>query len=347
MAGGFSAGADGTGPNTYVGRVETPAAGRTLNPASNLLVSGWAADTTASGWAGFDAVAVYNGSRESGTKLADGSVGLTRTDIADAFGPNFLHSGFSAVVPASTLSGLTPGPLSLRVYLHTPNKGWWYRGVNNVTLAATPVLAFPTDPIVTFTHPIDGEIITQRQTNNKYSLSGFALDRNPPIPGGNPGGGASGCHCGISTVFEYVDLLPGQVGYTPAQNDLGVGNVGPCGIGCGFGPLVNNATKAYGGPAIDYRDNTMGNGGTHNPGYSYVTANYGSQFNLSGFSFSINPAGYNAALAPSGQNLQPNMFHTFYAVATSSITGKISIASVHLFIRQTPSNTNKSSIRNP
>jgi hypothetical protein len=343
--GSWTGGGDASGANTYVGRIEAPANRRSVNQGSNLLVSGWAADTTAQGWAGFDMMSVYSGTRESGTKLADGAVGLTRTDISDAFGPNFAKSGFSAVVPASALANLSTGATNLNVYLHTPNKGWWYKSVA-INLTAAPTLAFPTDPIVTFTRPIDGEIITERQVNNKYTVSGFALDRNPPAPGQNPGGGASGCHCGIASVLMYIDATPGMPGYTPTQNDLGVGNVGPCGIGCGFGPLVNNCFKCYGGPAIDFSDRTNGTG-TSNPGYSYVTANYGPQFDLSGFAFSINPAAYNSALPPSGQNIQPNMFHTLYAVATSSITGRVSVAKVTFYIRGTPSNENKSSIRNP
>jgi len=337
LAGAWSAGSDGTGPNTYVGRVETPRQGQSLTNGSNLLVSGWAVDTSASGWAGIDAMSVYVGTREAGTKLADGAVGLNRPDVADGLGPQFMTAGFSAVVPGGTLSGLPVGPLSLSVYLHTPNKGWWFKTVN-ASLQAPTVLAFPSDPIVTFVHPIAGEIITQRQKNNKYTLSGFALDRNPPGTGQNPGGNASGCHCGVGSVFMYMDLRPGMPGYVPAVNDLGNGAGGtPCGIGCGFGPVVNNyATHSE--PAVDLYDTTQGRQGGTGPGFSYVTAQYGTQFDLSGFSYSIDPAAYNPNAPSSSSNLQPNMFHTVYAVATSSVTGKISIATTTFYIRGTPSN---------
>jgi hypothetical protein len=316
--------------------VESPRPGQSAKMGSNLLVSGWAADTTAQGWAGIDMMQVVSGTLPSGTKLADGIVGLPRPDVSEALGATFAKSGFSAVVPASALGKLSVGSVALSVYLHTPSKGWWYKTVN-VSLVAAPVLAFPSDPIITFTHPLSGEIITQRQVNNKYSVQGYALDRNPPSPGQNPGGGASGCHCGISTVFMYLDAMPGMPGYTPATNDLGVGNVGPCGIGCGFGPVVNNGTvgiggSKHGGPAVDYGD--TGQGGQYQ-GFAYDTAQYGSQFDLSGWSFSINPNSYNPSMPVSSSNIQPNMFHTFYAVASSSITGKVSVATADLYIRGT------------
>lgn len=326
----WTAGPDASGANTYVGRVETPRARQSINAGANLLVSGWAADTTAQGWAGFDMVQVYSGTRQNGTKLADGTVGLSRPDVAEALGSGFQNAGFSAVVPASALSNLPTGALTMNVYLHTASKGWYYRTIS-ASLAAAPVLAYPSDPIITFTRPLAGEIITQRQKNSKYSLSGFALDRNAPAPGQNPGGGASGCHCGVASVFMYLDKMPGQPGYTPAQNDLGVGNVGPCGIGCGFGPLVNNAAGRS--PAVDWGD--VQGSKPPQPNLSYVTAQYGPQFNLSGFSVSVNPNAYNPNLPLSSSNIPPDMFHTIYAVATSSITGKTSVATTSLFIRST------------
>jgi hypothetical protein len=78
-SGAWTGASDAQGANTYIGRVESPRAGQTVQAGSNLLVSGWAVDTTAQGWAGFDQMQVYNGDRANGgTKLADGSVGLSR-----------------------------------------------------------------------------------------------------------------------------------------------------------------------------------------------------------------------------------------------------------------------------
>jgi hypothetical protein len=175
IAGGWTAGPDATGANTYVGRVEAPRAGQTVQSGANLLVSGWAADTTAQGWSGFDQMQVYNGARDNGgTKLADGSVGQNRPDVADALGANFLKSGFSAIVPSSALTG---GTTNLFVYLHTASKGWWYRTVS-VNTQAPVSLEFPTDPVVVIGKPTDGSIITTKQVLNRYVIVGYALDRN-------------------------------------------------------------------------------------------------------------------------------------------------------------------------
>jgi hypothetical protein len=113
-----------------------------------LLVSGWVADTTAQGWAGIDQVQAWNGDMASGgTKLADGSVGLPRPDISDAIGGNYLNSGFSMVVPTSVLTTLAGGNTDLRMYIHTPSKGWWYR-VASINAIAPATLPYPNDPVV-------------------------------------------------------------------------------------------------------------------------------------------------------------------------------------------------------
>ena len=44
--------------------------------------AGWAADTTAAGWAGISGVEVWNSAKDKGgTKLSTGSVGLGRPDV--------------------------------------------------------------------------------------------------------------------------------------------------------------------------------------------------------------------------------------------------------------------------
>src|SRR5579859_6627839 len=121
VLGSWLAGPDGKGSSTIVGRIESPRTRATVNNASNLLVSGWAADTTASGWAGIDGVEVWSGAsdKSGSTKLATGTVGLSRSDIGDALGSSFTNSGFSVVVKAGSLQGLM-GAQTLFVYLHTP-----------------------------------------------------------------------------------------------------------------------------------------------------------------------------------------------------------------------------------
>ncbi|MBV9577866.1 MAG: hypothetical protein JO057_04670 [Chloroflexi bacterium] len=174
MTGVWAAGPGAVGPDTYIGVLESPRAGANVKSGASVLVSGWAADTTSSCWSGFDQVQVYAGDRTNGgTKLANGTVGLNRPDVGDAFGGNSGTAGFVATVPASALA---PGQPDLFVYLHTPNKGWWYKDVSlNVSTQAG--LQYPTDPIVVWTNPCCGEQISSQQfgATQEYVLAGYAL----------------------------------------------------------------------------------------------------------------------------------------------------------------------------
>ena len=66
---------------------------------------------------------------------------------------------------------MQPGGVTLYVYIHTPNKGSWYRTVQG-TLVQAPVLPYPSDPIVVIAKPQEGTNITQRQLFNKFQNSG-------------------------------------------------------------------------------------------------------------------------------------------------------------------------------
>jgi hypothetical protein len=318
----FTAGPDATGDNTYIGRVETPRVGQSLQGGANVLVSGWAADTTAQGWAGFDKMQVYNGKRDSGgTMVAEGSVGLNRPDVADFLGGSFLKSGFSAVIPANTLA---TGSDTLNVYLHTADKGWWYKSVAVNQQAVVP-LEFPDDPVVQWLRPNDGDIITNEQfgSTNVYVLSGFALDRNPQrnpnglpktnVPGGGPG------NVGITGVNVYIDLLPGMPGYDPNVNNLGPTGQPSIAIGSTDTPsnhnIIQNGCSVFGGPI------TFCRGGVS------VTASFGPDFTFAGWVKNWDQ-----------RAVQPDMFHTLYAVATSSITGKTNTASVSVYVKSIASN---------
>ena len=59
--GAWVAGVEATGASTIIGRIEAPRARQSVKSGANLLVSGWAADTTASGWSGIDGVEVWSG----------------------------------------------------------------------------------------------------------------------------------------------------------------------------------------------------------------------------------------------------------------------------------------------
>jgi hypothetical protein len=316
--GSWLAGPDASGSSTIIGRVEAPRAGQNLNPGTSLLVTGWAADTTAQGWAGFDGVEVWAGAKDKGgTKLATGSVGLSRPDIAEAIGGYYKNSGFSAVVPGSTMSNLPAGATNLYVYLHTPGKGTWYRTVST-TLLAPLALQFPNDPVVWIAKPQDGINITQKQVTQSYSFTGVALDRNPlssvqnnlaqlpPGAGQSLGAGCPGCTgntnnwytshtgAGVSSITAYIDA-------PPAKNDLTAPALfgAPC-AACIQGVSILVSNKGF--------RNVQGK-----PQGSVISQNYGPQYRFAGWSITINPA----ILAPGP--------HTLYVIATSSITGKQSI----------------------
>lgn len=315
--GSWLAGPDGKGASTIVGRIESPRVRQNVNNAANVLVSGWAADTTAAGWAGIDGVEVWSGAKDKGgAKLVTGTPALARSDIGDALGRTFSNSGFTAVIPASAWSGTNPGPATLYVYLHTPDKGTWYRSVAvkvastvGVNAATGVPLAFPTDPMLVIARPQEGMNITQKQKNSKFSFSGIALDRNPitdpniqltgpGCPACTGAGGAIGTQyrgAGISSITAYIDT-------PPAKGDNSVfGNFGtPC-AGC-----VQNVNILV-----------SGLGSLNRPGQvqgSIISRQFGSQFDFSGWSIAINPT-----------TLSPGP-HTLYVTATSSVTGSLNAA---------------------
>ncbi|MBV8719296.1 MAG: hypothetical protein JOZ65_29855 [Chloroflexi bacterium] len=331
LTGGWLAGPDAAGNNTYVGRLETPRAKQNVADGANLLVSGWAADTTATGWSGFDQVQIYNGDRtKGGTKLADGTVGLARPDIGDVLGSSFGKSGFSAVVRAGALPA---GADSLYVYLHTPDKGWWYK-TTSVTQAAPVALQFPTDPIVDIFKPNGGQIITTKQFGGtqEYVVSGFALDRNPQS---NPSGPnktnspfAGPGNVGIQSVTLYIDLLPGQPGYNPDVNLLQGQSGGPASPAV-LAVLPNDVRVGY--DPCQFR----GASKFCQSGMS-LTANYGPNYTFSGWVSFLNQ-----------RVLQPDSWHTLYAVALSSVTpGKTSTASATFYLKSYPSDHAPCSLTN-
>jgi len=317
----WTAGPDAKGSNTIIGRVEAPTRTQNVAAGASMLVSGWAADTTAQGWAGISGVEVYSGAKDKGgTKLATGTVGLTRTDVADIIGPTFAKSGFSATVPASALSKLTPGAVTLYVYVNTPDKGSYYRTAPFTLGAPLPALEFPNDPIITIARPQEGMNVTQKQFNNRFTIQGFALDRNSPL---NPasqtvglanglkesllGPGCNGCanpnvkSAGISQIQVFMDgpklpngrPAPGAVNlYAFANNNSGTD---ACGAGCLYSrvPVSNNGRST-----------------------SWISREYGDAFDFAGFSLPVNWLNY-----------EPGS-HTLYVYARSAVTGKETVATV-------------------
>jgi hypothetical protein len=88
-----------------------------------LTIAGWALDRSATSGTGIDHVLVY-ANRLPDAESAVGTMtfvgvaeyGLPRPDIANAFGPQFVNSGFRL-----TVSGLAPGFYRFAVYAHNVN----------------------------------------------------------------------------------------------------------------------------------------------------------------------------------------------------------------------------------
>jgi hypothetical protein len=255
---------------------------------------------------------VYNGDKANGgTKLADGQVGLSRPDVAAFLGPNYQNSGFSAVVPAGSI---TNSNATLFVYLHTASKGWWYQSLA-VNQAQAAALQFPNDPIVDISLPCCNEEITTKQFLDRLVIVGFALDRNPVTDPGNQtflaGPVAGPGEAGIRSVTVYLDAMPGMPGYNPATNLI-------CTAGLGIEDLANNHGPAP-GPV-----HTASN-------FPDITRVYGPQFEFAGWVTTWDT-----------RTGQPDTWHTIYAVARSSIqcTGsaitscKSNYASTQIYLKQ-------------
>src|SRR5207237_5943816 len=121
-------------------------------------------DTSAQGWAGADDVQAFLGPMDSGTLLAQGTVGLNRPDVASALGnPFWAAAGWTATFDTGKLM---PGQDTLSVYLHAPGKGWWSQQVtvsvgqgSGELLAPAPAIQGP-PPVLTITSPRDGDYVS-------------------------------------------------------------------------------------------------------------------------------------------------------------------------------------------
>jgi len=204
---GWAPGPGASGDDTYVGFIDQPAPGGGVS--APFEVRGWAVDQTAQGWSGIDQVQVFNGAMDQGGQLlATGIVGLDRPDVSDALGnPFFSASGFDAVVPAGALP---PGPTTLNVYVHAPEKGWWQQQLSvqlqpqgsaplqpQAQAQPQPVSRqFSDDPLIVVQAPVPDTIVDfDRQV---LDVNGIAIDRNAPV---NAGVGGSG----VSHVTVYLD----------------------------------------------------------------------------------------------------------------------------------------------
>jgi hypothetical protein len=267
-------------------------------------------------------MAVYdNPIDQGGRKLADGTVGLPRPDVAMALGnPSWRNSGFAAVVTADTLSNVSAGPLTVYTYLHAPNKGWWFH-TGTVGLDPPPApLTYTEDPLINIAQPQNGQDVSQSQrfapwvtffNSNRFPIAGFALDRNA-VAAGNVGPFRSG----VCRIQIYIDG-PRGVGSVVGGNPNASGNV-EIGIGgSGFGALSGGAPTKGGTPWV------LGHPVDQ---FSHMTDQYGPQYTTAGWAVLFNPSSLSLGT------------HKVYAYALSCGTGTqtgVTIQGLQLFINPT------------
>ena len=181
---GWNPGPGAAADNTYDGFIDAPRGGDTVPGGGSFAVAGWFVDRTAQGWAGADDVQVWSGTMAGGGQLlARALFAQSRPDVASVTGnPFWAASGFVAAVPGSSLGA---GSQTLNVYVHTPGKGWWYRGVTvtgggagssaaaaapSGAAPAAPALA-PGTPSTTVSQPTNNQNVS---TRSDYSIEGNA-----------------------------------------------------------------------------------------------------------------------------------------------------------------------------
>jgi hypothetical protein len=114
------------GDDTFDGYIDAPTAGAQLSGQGALQLAGWFVDTSAQGWAGADDVEIFLGlMNDGGVPVGHAFIAEPRPDVAAALGnPYWSASGWSALVPQSALAD---GANLLTVYVHAPEKGWWFK----------------------------------------------------------------------------------------------------------------------------------------------------------------------------------------------------------------------------
>jgi hypothetical protein len=209
----WSPGPNASGDDTYAGFIDSPVSGVTVTPNSTITIRGWAVDQTAVGWSGIDDVQVYLGLQDQGgTLLVHANVGVRRDDVASATGNGYwANSGFTA---SFAETGLSIGPNTVTVYLHTPDKGSWFKQLQ-LTVPAPPDRPFADDPLL-IVRTADPSLDVA-QVTPQLLLTGYAIDRNMPL---NLQLGVAGS--GVSVVMAYLD--------------------GPRNGGAGAGTFAGNAT---------------------------------------------------------------------------------------------------------
>jgi hypothetical protein len=215
------AGQNAVGEDTFAGFIDTPVSGSTITRNSKVVVQGWVVDRTAVGWTGVDSVQIYLGlPDQGGSLLAPASIGQRRDDVAAALG-NAAWAG-AGFVASFADNGLVAGTNALTVYVHTPDRGWWYKQVE-VHVDPLPDIAYADDPLLVIREIVPSLDVTQSTPN--LTLRGYAIDRNLPL---NKVLGVGGS--GVSRIQFYLDG-PRQTGTFLGNPTLGSNNREATGFG--------------------------------------------------------------------------------------------------------------------
>jgi len=163
-----------------IGSIDNPGIG--ASPPQSFTVSGWAADTAGVVCNGIDMVHVYvypsdgAGNQKGPQVFFQQAIMFDRPDVAAIFGPQFVHTGFSAQV-----SNLAFGYYSIVAYEHSIFSNNW-TSFGRVINIQGPV----SSPAMNIDSPVAGKV------SASFSVSGWAIDQ-----------GSAG-DTGIDQVHVYV-----------------------------------------------------------------------------------------------------------------------------------------------
>jgi hypothetical protein len=188
--------------------LDTPAGGSAA--LKTFAVNGWAIDRFAPGGTGVDAVHVWAVPQNGAPVfLGAAALGQARQDIANAFGGQFLNSGFS-------LTGTLPtGRYRIVAYLHDAMTGSF-----NLSSFADVTIA---DPLMSLDTPGDNANLGQ-----SFLIGGWAIDR-----GATSGTGVDGVHVWAVPVGGGAPIFVG--GASPVGRPDVAAAFGDQFAGAGFG----------------------------------------------------------------------------------------------------------------
>jgi hypothetical protein len=183
----------------------------------DFVVAGWAADVSASGDSGVDAVHVWAypnpGSNQAAVFLGAAQVNVPRPDVGAAFGPSFTNSGFVLHV-----AGLAPAAYDVVVFAHSRISGTF----NNAKSIRISVKGRASRPMMAVDGPVANSTIS-----GAFTVGGWAIDYQEDAS-----------VAGVDTVHVWAYPASGA-----APRFVGVATVGVSrpDVGAAFGPAYSTA----------------------------------------------------------------------------------------------------------